>query len=470
MGISTELTKFVSQSIENDLNNINFFREQIILADGEKELFDSAIYNLDIELLNEVDILNGYLVGIQSAYQERINVGCRTDIFWRVTGIDTTTSPPQYDITATKISIGGYPPDPNGIGTVGVGTTGLAIFSYSGITTLSEDSLYGFDTDNLWGIKYYNEPYINDIGDTTVATFIGTVGIGQTTLIVMIPNDSGISNSFKAGQLVTSNKSGVFGGASNTIVGIGTTNTNLTSVGIASTNVTVPTILLETATIGIASAPEADGSFVNFTVLTDPDSITSIREYAVGFTDSPFSPQTIGIMERTQLGIGKSVYVDNSGISSASQSWKPENEVSGVEDVDDVTEPSVGAGKIYYRVGFTSAPSSGGSPAVEGTTIIGVTDADSILYFTNLSSCSTEEAALTAAINTKNAAEAAFNAGIGTFNLLLEGDRAIREERDLLNLKIWGLRQSIGQVADDIDRLNALATYIGISTISDVLG
>lgn len=471
MGISTELLKDFSQKIEASYNNIDFFRDQIVLSDAEKEIYDAAIFNLDTELISEIDEINNYYVGVQSAYQERVNVGCRTDMFWTVVGIDTTLIPPEYSIRATKISLTGYENDPSGIGTVGVGTTGLAIFTASGIATIPRDSLYGFAEDNLWGLKYYNEPYLNDIGNTSVATFIGTVGIGQTTLVVMLPYEDGISDLFSPGQLVISNKDNIFGGGSNVIAGLGTTATDLSIVspGIGTTSTVVPTILLETATVGIASAPEADGSFVSFTVLDDPNNISSISDYAVPFTASPFSPQTIGIMNGSQIGIGKSIFFDNSGNPSGPQSWRPENEVQGVEDVDDVVEPSIGAGKIYYTVGFTSAPSSIGVPVAEGTIITGVTDATSTLYFSNLPTCSTEEAALAASIVAKDNAVNAFNSGIATSNLLIDASTLLREERDLLSLKIWGLRQAIGQEIDNIGRYDRLNSYIGITTVSNVI-
>lgn len=470
MGISTELLKDFSQKIEESYNNINFFRDQIILSDGEKELYDAAISNLDTELINEINELNNYYVGVQSAYQERVNVGCRTDMFWTVVGIATTPSL-TYSIQVTKINLTGYELNPGGISTVGYGTTGIAIFTPNGLQEIDPNSLYGYEEDNLWGLKYYNEPYLNDIGDTSVATFIGTVGIGETNLIVMLPYEDGISDLFSPGQLIISNKDSIFGGGSNVIVGLGTTTTDLSIVspGIGSTSSVVPTILLETATVGIASAPEADGSFVSFTVLDDPDNISSISDYAVNFTANPFSPQTIGIMNDSQIGIGKSLFFDNSGNPSATQSWKPENEIQGVEDVDDVVEPSVGAGKIYYTVGFTSTPSNGGIPVSEGTIISGATDATASLYFSSLPTCSTEEAALSAAISAKNNAANSFNAGIATSNLLIDASTLLREERDLLSLKIWGLRQSIGQEIDNIGRYDRLNSYIGITTVSDVI-
>lgn len=468
--IATSIDNDLDSKINDSIIGINHFRDQILIIDGEKEIYNNAISNIDRNLLEQIDDINNYLVGVQSAYQERVNVGCRTDIFWQVVGVDTTVMPYEYSITATKLTLNGYPI--TGITTVGLGTTGTVIATKSGISTV--DDLYGWQEDNLYGLKYYDEPYTRDIGDTSVATFIGTCAFGTKNLIVMLPYEDGISNDFEVGQVVTCSTDGIFAGNSNTIVGLGTTTADLSKVspGIGTTNATVPVIVLNVNTIGVVTAPQADGSFITFTVLDDPDNIGSISDYEVGFTKNPFSPQQIGILESSsQIGIGISIYLDNSGNPSATQSWKPENAITGVEDVDDVVEPSVGAGKIYYKVGFTSAPSTfgGASRAPEGTTLIGITEADMISYFIDLSTCSTEETAISNSITARNSAESNFNSGISTFNSLLSAARDLRSERSDYNLRIWGLRQSIGKQTEIINRQRALKNVVGITTIRGVI-
>jgi hypothetical protein len=472
MTISTQIDNDLDIKIEDNIIGINHFRDQILLADGEKEIYDIAIRNLDVNLISQVEDVNNYLVGVQSAYQARIDAGCRTDLFWRVVGVDMTTSPVEYSAIATKLSLSGYEFQPGGIGTVGFGSTGTVVASPSGIVTVS--NLYGYEEDNLYGLKYYDEPYTKDIGDTSVATFIGTCAFATKTLVVMLPYEDGISDSFEVGQLVTSDKDGIFAGGSNTIVGLGTTTADLSKVspGIGSTltSVTVPTIILNVNTIGVASAPQPDGSFVSFTVLDDPNSIGSISDYEISFTKNPFSPQKIGIITGiSQAGIGRSIYLDNSGNPPGPQSWKPERAVTGVEDVKDVVEPEVGAGKIYYTVGFTSAPSIAGSPVAEGATATGITSTNISLYFTTLSSCSSEETALTNSISARDTAESNFNSGISTFNSLIQAARDLRDERDDYSIRIWGLRQTIGKQTEIITRKRNLKSYIGITTIREVI-
>ena len=124
VAISTQISDKLEVNIEGSLNALDHFRDQIILTDGEKETYDIGIANLDTELLSRIDDINNYLVGVQSAYEDRITVGCRTDVFWRVVGINTSAVSTTYDLTATKLSLSGYQVQPGGIGTVGMGTTG----------------------------------------------------------------------------------------------------------------------------------------------------------------------------------------------------------------------------------------------------------------------------------------------------------------------------------------------------------
>jgi hypothetical protein len=460
MAISGDIAKKLKESRDG----AQFFADQIVIIDAEKEIYDNAISIVDQSLSNQIGEVNKTLVDVQSAYQDRINVGCRTDLVWRVVGIDTSAFPTEYDIEVTKISLGGYA----GAGATGIGSTlAFSVVGTSGsYTTYPLDTTLGFQDDNLHGIKYYNEPITKDIGDTTVASFIGTIGIGETILTMMIPADTDIQSDFSAGQLITCEKNGVFASTNNTIVGIGTTIADISKVvtGIGTTQTLVPTIILGTTTIGIASAPESNGKFVTFTVLDNPVGIDTYNQYAIDFTSNPFSPQTIGIVGRNGLGIGRSIYYDNSGIASNTQSWKPENAITGVPDIDDVVEPPVGAGKIWYTVGFSSTPSYLGTPQPEGTTL---TVTSFVGLYDNLSSCPTQETNLTNAINIRDTKESEFNSGLSTFSQNLLLSTALRDERNTYEERIWGIRQSIGGEIDEINRYNSLKINVKNSSLID---
>ena len=58
----------------------------------------------------------------------------------------------------------------------------------------------------------------------------------------------------------------------------------------------------------------------------------------------------------------------NSGLSSSTKSWKPENAIEGYEpEIPDVKPPPVGAGQIVYVEGFEERPIDAfGDPAEVG--------------------------------------------------------------------------------------------------------
>ena len=188
----------------------------------------------------------------------------------------------------------------------------------------------------------------------------------------MSPIGSGVTFGIEPGQFVSASKNGVFSLGYGEVVGLGTTLADLSvlsgvgnTIGVGTTSELVSTITLSSVVSIGASAPEQDGSYVTFTVFQSPAGIgtTAISYFRLPFTSNPFSRQTIGIMTSGQYGIGKSIFYDNSGFNPNTQSWRPEfahDEINlGDGDViPAIQEPSVGAGKIYYTVGFSSYPTN----------------------------------------------------------------------------------------------------------------
>jgi len=457
MALSEKIKKDISTKRQQKLDNVEYYKEQILLTDALKEDYDNAIVSIDSDLFSDITSVNDTLVGVQSAYQNRIDSGCRTDLFWRVTGINPSTF--DYIIEVTKLSVVGY------------GESVLFVDSSGGITTYSAETIEipGIQGDNLHGIKYYNQPYLKDIGDTTIGSFIGIVGIASTVLSVVSQSSSDLVSSFDIGNLIISSKNGVFSGGNNKIVGFGTTTiTGISTsvmedvVGIATTSLNVSTIILESATVGFATLPESDGSYVTFTVVTDPDTFEETQtrfKYQVKFRKNPFSPEEIGILDSTILGKGLSIEYNNSGKPPNTQSWKPELE--GVKkDGEEIKEPKVGSGKIYNFVGFTSEPSFLGVPQSEGTSIEVASLVGLYTPITPPGGCTAIETALTSAIGIRNTAESNLVSGSNCIDNKVDAANALRKERSEYALKIWGLRQSIGGESDRIDDYDALVTYI----------
>lgn len=457
MTLSDKIKKNILEKKKQKLENIEYFKEQILLTDALKEDYDSAVSAIDTDLLSDITSVNNTLYDVQEAYQDRVDAGCRSDLFWRVVSFDVGTG--NYSLEVTKLSVVGY------------GTT-VSVVSSSGTFTSYPNGtieIPGVEGDNLHAIKYYNEPYTKDIGDTTLGSFIGVVGTASTVLSIISESSQELITNFDIGNLIICSKTGVFSSESNKIVGFGSTVfTGITEtlmeevVGIATTSINVATILLETSTVGFATLPESDGSFVEFTVVTDPNTFDENNtrfKYRVKFTKNPFSPQTIGIMTSGTIGIGTYIQYNNTSKPSNTQSWKPEYE--GIEkDGQKIKEPKVGAGRIYNIVGFTSEPTYLGTPQSEGTTI--TTSLLTSLY-TPISppgGCTAIQNRLTAAISARNTAESNLSGASNCIQTKLDAANALRTERNEYSLKIWGLRQTIGVESDNVDQYEALETYI----------
>lgn len=491
MGIASDIISDLSEKRQQAYDGIEFLQNNIIVKDSvDKARYDAVIVSIDANLFADVQNVNDKLQDVKDAYQARIDVGCRTDMFWRVIGLSTTPASgggvnSYYNLQVTRLSIPGY--SNAGIGStngVGLGSTGSIAYltSSGGITTYPPRSIFGFEEKNLYGLKYYNEPSQKDIGDTFVTSFIGTISIGSSILTVMSPVGSGVTVGIETGQLVTASKSGIFPIGYGEVSGIGTSFADLSTlsgvgntVGVGTTTQLVNTIILNSVVSIGASSPEQDGSYVTFTISQSPAGVgtTAISYFRIPFASNPFSPQTIGIMTSGQYGIGKSIFYDNSGYNSNSQSWRTEFARPKVsDDIPAVQEPNVGAGKVYYPVGFTSYPSNPftGGRAVEGTTAsVDVTLIGAANLYTLASACSTQETNLTNAISIANAAEASIQSGLSEFNYKIDAVNAMRDLRTDVQLEIWGNRQAIGGLADDIDKYDTAIEYLGVTTITSLL-
>ena len=201
------LEEKVAIEIGNTRNGLNHFRDEILRVDAEKELYDKPIFNLDTELLGRITVVNDSIDAVGDAFQERINVGCRTDMFWRVIGFDTSFTPHRYDVRVTKMQRSRYDPI-TAQASITVNDS-VSIIDQVGLTTITNE--YGFIDHNLFGpFKYYEEPFNKDVGDTTVAKFIGTVSAGSTELVMMLPEANKVQDAFQPGQLITCSQEGVF--------------------------------------------------------------------------------------------------------------------------------------------------------------------------------------------------------------------------------------------------------------------
>ena len=230
-----------------------------------------------------------------------------------------------------------------------------------------------------------------------------------------------------------------------------------------------------------ATTPADD---IEFTVQTMPQ---GRFQYQIKMGDNvnlwldPFVPQTVGIMQTANIGIGVSIALDNSGRPKGSQGWNPSlngQEVpmdpNNLRVLTKVEPPNVGADKSYWRVGFQTAPSTAGVPPVlinEGQTNGNVAISAVESWLTTLDACDTSlDNTINNAIGILTTKEAAFTDHTGNNKLMVDASNALRSERNEVCLRIWGLRQSIGNINDRITKLEGVRSFIDDTNVQKVVG
>lgn len=487
--LSTELVKRAQEDIEFKAMNIEKLQDQIVEFDDQKSLYDEGIVKIETTLLNRLDDVNKSFNLIADAYQSALDSGCKSDLFWRITNRISSTPVDFFELECTRLNPGGYSltetniDSAAGIGsTVAyVGATGVVTFYPANLTYGNEipeegdvvvnDPYFGFDRRNLYGLKIYSEPYDKDIGDTLIGEFIGTCSVGSTEVTVMQAVGAGLT--FGVGQIIVSaGKTAIFPNNAK-IVGISTAFKDIRSIpssGIGSTAVTVNILSMDTVCGAPASAPESDGSFVEFRALDDPIAFRfgGRKRYNIPFNQDPFTPQTISIANTSTLGTGVSVYIDNSGVNVKFASW--DASLKFIPPEFGAVEPQVGAGQVYFRQGFGHAPMNGINRAEEGdTTTVRVSDLHLGLY-EQLSDCSSAiNDEISNAIGISSTKETALTAQNSQNTILVNSAQALRTERNRIQLGIFGVRKVLTTINEEMDELESLQVLINDTTVSDVV-
>jgi len=491
--LSTELIQRSNEDIDFKEQNINTLLTEVIVIDDNKTLYDQGILKIENTILDGVVHVNTGLSLVSDAYQGRVDSGCISDLFWRQVGFQTTAEGDEYTLECTRLNSDSY--EPIGVGSESfavkyVGVTGIVTFypinsNYSdelvGITSFVDDPFFGFERENRYAMKFYSQPYDKDIGNTLVGEFIGTCGVGTTHVTVMQPVGTGIT--FGVGQLIRSVDNLAIFPNNSRIVGVGTTQVDLREVpnvgfGSTSSQSTVSILTMDTICGASASAREA----LQFRVLDDPDQFASDsrKRYDIPFNQDPFTNETISAAftesDRGNLGLGISMFISKDGAPSATSTWNqykkmvPE-EVGGIKIDEYAPEPSVGGGKQVYRVGFGHQPvDASGNSAAEGATRVVESLSPIPSLYASLSSCSTGIAnTLSAAITEAAARKSEFDNTSGKYNSYEAGVKALRDQRNTLQLGMHGIRKMLGTLNTEFDELLQLKKLIGITTITEVI-
>ena len=507
MSLATKLFNQSGEDLQNSLESIGDLQERVVIVDNDKLPYDQAIKKLDKDLFDQCIDVNRAFGVVETAYQDRINAtpSCRSDLFWRITNINDLVTPTEYSVVCTKLSGGGYSQksdfkfpssedEDNYFGNTLIvlrPNSSVQVFPINSqnARNLGVGYTFGFEPRNYYGVKYYHEPYSDDIGSTLVGSFIGTITQGQSTLTIMNPVGAGLSELLAVGQIIEPQNVSVFSSVAK-ISGITTGLTDLRNieslVGIADTLSFVNILTVDQVALQTLEAPQDDGTYPSFDILDDPDNFADQgrQKYALNKESEPFLPQTVGIMQTANLGIGISIALDQSGYPTAAMAWDPnlegfvvEYSSNGTALAGPVEAPKVGSGVCFWRAGFQHYPiTSGGSAAAEGDTRTiesgDLGTAYAAFGSPPTSTCSTAiESAITDAIGIASAKETTLRGANDTTNpTKVEGLNALRAERnDDYSLPIWGMRCGIGAENEMVDRLITLQAHLDDLTIRDVI-
>ena len=491
MALASKLFSQAGEDLQQALESIDDLQSRVIIIDNDKLPYDQAIYKLDQDLLDQCNEVNKSFNDVETAYNDRIVGVCKTDMFWRVTQINSSVSPVEYSLVCTKLNGGGYPQLTKG-GVVGLGSTVSFLHPNGTVTdfpcndriqeelSIGFGYTFGFDPRNYYGIKYYNEPYSDDIGDTLVGGFIGTITQGESTLTVMNPVGAGLSEALAIGQIIEANDLSVFTGITK-ITGITTGLVDLRDieslVGIAETLSRVNILTVDSTALRSVRAPLDNGDYGTFDVLDDPANFAdSGREkYSLSKDADPFIPQTVGIMQTANIGAGVSIALDNSGHPTAAVPWNPTLNGYSIEPsgVPIIRPPKVGSGKCFWKTGFTAYPraSVGSAAKAAEDAEITIEIGDIANMYGTLSSCSAAlESAITDAVGVSSTKETALVGDASARATKEEGLNALREERNEdYSLPIFGMRVGIGAQNEIVDRLITLQQHLDNLTIRNVI-
>jgi hypothetical protein len=542
MSESREIIAELKQELELKIKQREGILDRLSLVDIEIDKMDKLIEGIDADAIGATDIINQSITPVKTAYDERITSGCRTDLIWRQTdsftqwvtsgsGDGASLSQVTFTVYEVKKNSDVYDYEPyQGLkyyqkptnrdygsnlitefdGYLSLGSTVVGVNSATSVPqeikigdTISDnlDNPIAFTTGDL--------PEVVGFGSTTVVgiitTLVGGISTGSYTfanfgagsitglttgMILLEPEVSGMSTSY-VGVLTTNGYT--------SIVGFGSTTQTIEyydQVGVVSTStLLVPSLILDKPAtnyleegifrVGILTTIPA--LFISTTTLA---SFASTTIYVIrntpnidedfNYEKNPNSPVKIGIIDKSTVGKGHSVFYDTSGDPNRTESWKPEkarDEIKSKGDVivKEIKEPKVGAGRADYYIGtkqwptMTTCTSSGGeipiitcvtnyAPLGTKVTIGGTVSSVSIGYTgraqggpdPNGATCSQYDSAITSATNNMNSV---ISATQPTAEKLISMTKRLRERRDERELYAWSLLQSAARTREEISKL-----------------
>lgn len=561
MSASQEIINEMKQDLERKIKAREGVLDRLAIADIEIDLLSGVIKGLDSSALPFINNINQVVPSIQAAYDARIAADCKTDLIWEqgetvtafVPGGGSQTFTPytvvKNNATADFESFQGIKyyskPSQRDYGSSLIAefdalvTEGSKIVGIIGVDGEPITSVPSAIKINDTLIDSFDNPTVFTTGDLPEIIGFGTtevVGI-VTTLVCGINTGSNILRNFGAGNigivsvgmvvldpLVTGNDPSYSGTLSSNgwtkITGFGTANQIIeyyNSSGILTTStLQVPTLILdkpaqnylEEGSFRVGILTQVPALFISTAALASYGStqmyvIRNDRDIDAGFDylKSPNTPLKIGIMGSGDVGIGNSVFYDDSGDPNETKRYNPsktyvdptlknKNEClfkndgsprpnttwnSSTKECIRKAEPPVGAGRVDYNVGTTQWPtlttSNGGSPPVITTTyaslgtkvMVGGTTGSTISYANTGpsgknptgASCQALDAAIQSAeSNLTNI----INANRPQAEALVNRSEVLRNRRSEKELYAWSLLVSAARLREEIDLLKQQIT------------
>jgi hypothetical protein len=381
-----------------------------------------------------------FLDGIEPSIPSEIQIG------------DTLTD----DLDNPQLFTTGDLPEVTGFGTTDV--VGILTTLVGGISTGS-NIFYHFGAGDNTLVQtgmVLLEPEVSGLGTSyvgifTSSSFTEVTGFGTGTQIIEYYDSAGIltTTTLQVTTLTLSNPA---------LIGLEEGDFR---VGVVTT---IPAVSISTVALGSSETSDM------FVIRTQGD-----IDAGFDYTKNPNSPEKIGILNSSNLGIGHSLKYSANGDPNKQQTWKPETARPRISKyAPAIKEPFVGAGRAEYWVGTTQWPTLTKTTATvnPGTgltsyftsttyaslgtqvTIGGTTNSVSIGYAgigpNTPGNCSSYDSAI-------SAAEASNNANESQYEPLARDaankSKVLRDKRSEKEKYAWSLLQSAAKTREDIKLL-----------------
>ena len=535
--ISTNFIAEQQEELDYKIAEVQMLKDQLTLMDVRIDRYDTIIGNIDKQIIPLITEINVAISSVKTAYGARISAGCKSDLYWELTStksyigflpieeiVYTCKKNPNVRIDEGFYGAKYYRRPQNQdygsnivrefLGTIGSGTTTLAVFGVNGTQNLLVGDTIVDNIDNPVVFSSVNLPKIVGFGTTSIAgvttdfggyvssgsTIIANIGIG-TTIGINIGDSISLT-----GILTTGTKVVGFGTTTITVnnvwnPGTGTfistsaiTNSLIISISAVGTGtgsfkvgplVTYPALILD-------KSAQTNASNVNFTNIRSTQTDSTIFDYS----NNPIDPVTVGILNTNTLGLGHKLVRINNGSPIGPFQWqevmtaefanKSDSQLNDTERYLKTTypEPACGASYARYYLGnnlwpviYTNSYTGGGSfisstsaYAVEGTTVA-IGYGNTSLYtigYSNVSSINPSAGVcnpLNTAITTAEANRDTIIANnLPKIDYLINASNPLREMRNTMETRAFAMLQ--GRVYANVE-VNKLKQNLSILRSTD---